>query len=77
MSRTRKKSLGALWTQLAAAPANVATLKFDPVTGAFKATFRETVDVQLHGEDDPPEEQGDPRFLLESLGNANFRRKAD
>ncbi|HKV13196.1 MAG TPA: hypothetical protein VJ725_33965 [Thermoanaerobaculia bacterium] len=76
MSRTRRKGLGALWTQLASAPPNVASLKWDPETGKFEATFRETVDVNLHGEEDPAEEQGDPRFLLETLGNANFR-KAD
>lgn len=32
----------------------------------------EALDAERHGEDDPDEEEGDPRFLLERLGRRHF-----
>ena len=82
MSRTRRKGLGALWTQLASAPPNVASLKWDPETGKFEATFRDpgTGDYAFgpgDTDDRAEPEVKDPRFLLEDLGPRNFRTKAD
>lgn len=76
MAQTRKKSLGHLWAQLADAPPNIASLKWDPATGAFEATFRAPEAAGGIAELEAPIDE-DPRFLLEKLGEANWPGKAD
>lgn len=76
----RKRPLTALRAQLRDIPPNVQSLKWDPATGVFEATFfppeppaaaiaRAAAEVE-EDEDAPPE--NDFRFALEKLSSANF-----
>jgi hypothetical protein len=37
----------------------------------------QVIATEAHGEDEPDEEEGDPRFLLERLGPKHFPHRAD
>jgi hypothetical protein len=60
---------------LRSVPPNVASLKWDPASGSFEATFFSpepaTPEVAAEAETESPP-GGDFRFALERIGDANF-----
>jgi hypothetical protein len=77
--KSPRPSLKTLRDQLATFPGALASLDFDPTTGAFKATFHPPAPVAApmgetvtEDEDEDEEMPDDFRFALEKLGPPNF-----
>jgi hypothetical protein len=72
--KTTTATLNRLYSVLSRTPPNVASLKYDPVTGAFEATFRE---AQVSGTtEEYQDDTRDMRYLLEEIAEVNFPKQS-